>query len=238
MKPLCVYIAPQPSTHDAAIIRFQTSYIRKNAGIDHDLLVICKGDREWTGPGDVTRISDEGYDLGPFLQVCRAHADREVVMLLSTTAAFTRSDWLVPYMWAFKDEAVAAVSATGSWERNHSSHDFNPHLRTSNFAVRPGVINALNLPAPMSKLDCWLIEHGDEGITRQLIDLGHAVTVVGFDGHEYDIPDWETADTFRTPTQSNLLISDNQTDMYANASANDRAVLADLAWNLPRASQR
>jgi hypothetical protein len=60
--------------------------------------------------------------------------------------------------------------------------------------------------------------------------MGLRPVLVGRDGRVYEMQEWDRSDTFRQSRQENLLIADNQTDAYDQASAAERAALAGHAW--------
>lgn len=234
MKTLCMYVVPEPQEYQGAVADFITSYTSRDAGADHDLLVLCKGGRTWSGPpAEVREWPDRGFDIGPFQDVCREYgALYERVMLLSTTCILHCDGWLAHYLAAFEDD-VAMVSASGSYARGYSQHDFNPHLRTANLMVRPSLINELELPVAVSKRDCWDFEHADWNVTRLLRDAGYRCLVVGRDGRTFDVDDWITSGTFYAGGQANLIASDRQTNFYEHASARQREFMTAAAWRRP-----
>lgn len=60
--------------------------------------------------------------------------------------------------------------------------------------------------------------------------MGLCAVVVGKDGIGYEVNDWQVSDTFWTPTQSNLLIADNQTRRFDAADSETRSFLENFAW--------
>jgi hypothetical protein len=60
--------------------------------------------------------------------------------------------------------------------------------------------------------------------------MGLKAIVVGKDGKGYDKHEWDISDTFWRGTQSNLLISDNQTRKFATADLDWRRELEIFAW--------
>jgi hypothetical protein len=60
--------------------------------------------------------------------------------------------------------------------------------------------------------------------------LGLKPLVVGRDGFAYEKENWFESATFRNDDQMNLLVADNQTELYRNAPADMKMKLAKLAW--------
>ena len=56
------------------------------------------------------------------------------------------------------------------------------------------------------------------------------VLVVGRDGNAYAPEQWPASATFRLGTQSNLLIADNQTDLYDSSDEVEKKILSEYAW--------
>jgi hypothetical protein len=80
------------------------------------------------------------------------------------------------------------------------------------------------------KMHAYFLESGKTSITRQIQGFGLSAIVVGKDGIGYDINDWQLSNTFWTPTQSNLLIADNQTRRFEAADSPTRSFLENFAW--------
>jgi len=80
------------------------------------------------------------------------------------------------------------------------------------------------------KIHAYFLESGKKSITRQIQGFGLSAIVVGKDGIGYDINDWHVSNTFWTPTQSNLLIADNQTKRFEAADTETRSFLENFAW--------
>ena len=82
----------------------------------------------------------------------------------------------------------------------------------------------------LTKMHSFRLESGKSSITRQIERMGLKAIVVGKDGVGYDKNDWDVSNTFWRKTQSNLLISDNQTRKYDAEDAERQSSLESFAW--------
>jgi hypothetical protein len=136
------------------------------------------------------------------------------------------------------------VSATGSWEslvdpaslasrllRGRRFDRFpNPHLRTNAFAMPSELMRSLDWPEVRTKRGAWGLESGRQSITRQVWERGLEALVVGRDGQAYPRDRWSESATFRSGEQRNLLVADNRTRQFAEATPEEQRRLAELAW--------
>ncbi len=106
----------------------------------------------------------------------------------------------------------------------------NYHIRTNAFMVRKSVMEKIVRARLLRKMDAWCFESGKKGLSRQILGMGQDLVVVGKDGQGYPKEDWWRSDTFRQGQQSNLLISDNQTELYEKASPDMKRDLSASAW--------
>ena len=113
----------------------------------------------------------------------------------------------------------------------------NPHLRTNAFMLARETALGVRVGAMRWKYDAHRFESGRRGLTRQVLDAGKAVLVVGRDGMAYDRADWHSSNTFWRRDQGNLLVADNQTRMYERSGPQLRAVHSLIAWG-PAAEPR
>jgi hypothetical protein len=120
-----------------------------------------------------------------------------------------------------------------------------PHLRTNAFMIERNLFQSLEYYSPKpywffyfiygfneSKLKSFCFEHGMKSMTNQLLSKGYKILIVGKNGIEYPIERWIESDTFWIGGQENLLIGDNQTDYYSNASLLSRNEFTKKAWHI------
>jgi hypothetical protein len=106
----------------------------------------------------------------------------------------------------------------------------NPHVRTNAFMVARGVMTGLRTETYLRKWDAYRFESSRYGMTHQIMAAGLRALVVGADGCAYEPPDWPHARTFWISQQENLLVSDNRTRLYDEASTAVREQLVFRAW--------
>lgn len=109
----------------------------------------------------------------------------------------------------------------------------NVHVRSNGFAIRRKDFLELRWPDDLeNKESLHALESGRAGFTRQIQAKGMKVAVVGADGKSYAPRDWSSSRTFRLGEQENLLISDNRTRDFSQASQNIRDWLTLTTWNV------
>lgn len=201
---------------------FVQSYLRYESGRDHELVGVVKADN--VTPHDAQLISanrwevvgTDGYDIGPLLSLAHRYLDYDRIVLVGSYCRVFVDGWLSKLC-----EAGPLASPCGSYLER-------PHLRTSCFSATPSLL--ASMPSPVStKAECWAFEHGLDSIYRTARSQGIEGVVVGRDGVYFE-PDWQSSRTFWTDDQEGLIVSDKQTDRYANAGAEERAFLKGLAW--------
>jgi hypothetical protein len=112
----------------------------------------------------------------------------------------------------------------------------NPHLRTNAFMMKRELMLALKRGRLRTKMDTIRFESGKQGLTRQLESMGLKALVIGRDGLAYEKERWFESETYRTGTQSNLLVSDNRTEEYRGADSSGRRLMTKITWGEDRAS--
>jgi hypothetical protein len=110
----------------------------------------------------------------------------------------------------------------------------NPHLRTNAFMIRRDVLASIQVRRMRSRVETSRFENGRVSLTRQLLARGLEVLVAGRDRAAYRPEQWQTSRTFWQSEQENLLVSDNQTEKYAQADFQQRQALCARAWGLVR----
>jgi hypothetical protein len=234
--------------------RFVASYRRHTAGAAHRLLVVFK---EFSSPQALAPAREalagvdyeelhmprRRLDLPAYGEVVREAVEDQLFFCNSNTE-FLDDRWLAKLTGALELAGVGMASATGSWESGVSPAPLamkpwralryrrfpSPHLRTNAFATFRGLAAELRWGPARTKGQAWALENGRRGLTNQVLARGLGVRVVGRDGVAYDIPGWAASRTFRSGEQQNLLVADNQTRAFANATPAQRRALGELAW--------
>lgn len=108
----------------------------------------------------------------------------------------------------------------------------NPHIRTNAFLIRRDVMLSLKKPVIKNKMDAYAFESGRNSLTIQLLKKGLKTLVIDKHGNSYDLPDWYLSKVFWMANQENLIISDNQTLAYDNASVQQKKIMTKIAWGI------
>jgi hypothetical protein len=106
----------------------------------------------------------------------------------------------------------------------------NVHLRTNGFLLARRELLTMRPRMMRSKLNAWLFESGRNSMTRQVLERGLDVLVVGRDGSAYRPGEWPQSKTFWQSKQENLLIHDNRTTAYERGTDEFRAKRSEAAW--------
>ena len=127
--------------------------------------------------------------------------------------------------------AAWLLGQAGLWSPGRYFPPFpNYHVRTNAFMASRENLARVHVGPVFFKLSAFMFESGRDSLTNQLSAYGLRPVMVGRDGTGYEKEDWHEANVFRQGAQENLLIADNQTDLYAAADAAARAELSRLAW--------
>jgi len=248
-----VYLA-WPPMGIAPVQRFAASYREHPADHEHGLVIVHKGPSDspialecrviaQALDADYLTVAPVGRDLDTYRQVAeRVCAD--ALCLLNTSSEILAGGWLSALHEALCRPATGLVGATGSFESAFSSaprplRPFlrrrfapfpNPHIRTNAFMLRRELMLDLRWGHGRGKRGVLALESGHNSITRQIQERGLRAVVVGRDRRAYESDEWRRSATFRSGGQANLLIADNRTRQYADASPTLRAELEAFAW--------
>lgn len=201
---------------------------RLAAGVDHDAVIM---------PGTV-------LDLAAYRRVA---ADLQAPRYCFTnSAAVALADgWMATLDSVLSGRGTGLVGASGSWEsaytaalpwqkpirRLHFPPFPNPHIRTNAFMLERDLLLDLDWPdVGADKAAALRLESGRRSLTRQVRARGLEAVVVGRDGRTHQPDEWPVSRTFRSGDQEDLLVADNRTVQYAEATGARRAELARFAW--------
>jgi hypothetical protein len=106
----------------------------------------------------------------------------------------------------------------------------NPHIRTNAFMVKRNLFLKMKHWKLKKKFDAYLFENGKESLTNQVISAGLKPVIIDKHGNSYEIDKWKESHTFWNGDQENLLVSDNQTDLYQKANNDYKQTLRQNAW--------
>ena len=106
----------------------------------------------------------------------------------------------------------------------------NPHLRTNAFIIERSLFLSLHRGKLDNKKDAYRLESGNQSISRQILQKGFDLLIVGKDGKAYRMEEWNAANVYRASIQENLLIGDNQTRTFEEADGKRKKFLSKMAW--------
>lgn len=236
-----VYLA-RAANHPRHLQAFLNSMRRHSAGHVFDLIVIAKGfapDRPNVNPREIDGLSqvlfldvdDDTFATNAFFMVAKTFRYKAFQFHVSWSRVCAQG-WMGLMVEALEgDVSIGLVGASGGFEKLNAETPFpNPNIRTTGFFVHRDSFLSLD-PGPLAeKYDGNLFEAGPNSMTRQIIRAGKRPVVVGRDGKAFDIDDWPRSRTFRSGSQSNLLIADNRTQHYALSGRRKRERLAKLNY--------
>jgi hypothetical protein len=191
-------------------------------------------------------------DLAAYAEAARRLAHSRLCFLNSYSVVLL-DGWLDHLSRALDEPGVGLAGASGSWESQaewlrgkarhwayqlmklHSARrDYprfpNPHIRTTAFMISREAILQMGLEDARDKRSAYLLESGRMSITRQVQERGLRAVVAGRDGCVYDVADWPRSNSYRSGGQDNLLVADNRTRDWQQASPRLRRRLARDAW--------
>jgi hypothetical protein len=191
-------------------------------------------------------------DLAAYGEAAR-RIEHARLCFLNSYAVVQTDGWLAHFAHALDDPAVGLATASASWESQAewvrgkirywpyqlmglrgARRDYprfpNPHVRTAAFMIARSVMLELGFDSVKDKRAAYLLESGHANITRQVEARDLRAVVVGRDGRAYDTPDWPRSRSYRSGDQDNLLVADNRTRDWQDASPRLRRRLARDAW--------
>ena len=231
---------------DGRFSRFRDSYLAWDAGIPHELHLIYKG---FSGRADLEKaretfaaldhqevvLPDNGFDLGAYFSAA-VRTDADIICCLNTSSQILGTDWLRKLYDNLRQPGIGMVACSASYEAPQHAGETcepfpNPHLRSNAFMIDRELFVSLRGNAVFdSKLAAHMFEHGPDGLSRKVARRGLGLLLVGRNGRGYTPGWWARSDTFRQGAQLNLLISDNQTKMFADAAVEEKKMLHRMAW--------
>src|SRR5687767_6191914 len=276
MPEICVVHLARQENGPEPFERFITSYRRFPVGVPHTLVIIFKGFGERPDLRKYEEllagvdhesffVTDEGYDILPYLKLARERECRYFCFLNSFSVLLDEG-WLLKMYRHIESAGVGVVGATGSYESLFTTimqswpsprwltfwlkmivrqfDDFrrvsrwrlyfqpfpNPHVRTNAFLISREILLKLRVTSLIKKDDVYRFESGRNGMTQQILSMGLRPLVVGRDGLAYEKEYWKESRTFRSGSQENLLVADNQTRYYDHATIAEKQSLVRSTW--------
>lgn len=106
----------------------------------------------------------------------------------------------------------------------------NPHLRTNALLIPRTTFLEIVPDQVQTKFRAYLFESGRKGLTCSLLKKHFRVLVIDREGQAIPMEQWPQSRTFWSSQQEQLIIADNQTDLYDQADAATKNKLTYLAW--------
>jgi len=106
----------------------------------------------------------------------------------------------------------------------------NPHIRTNGFMMLRERFLGADCPTMSSKWDAYAFESGTDSLTARLRRQGLTTVVVDRAGQSYDMDAWCHSGTFRMGAQPGLLLTDNQTRLFAAMAPGHQATVERMTW--------
>lgn len=220
---------PVMKDYGQSSLRFLETYRRFKPGIAHDLLVVnCGAYRpdalfDEIATEQLTAVT-KGFDNGTYQEMNRHAHGYDLVVGCNTHVYFWRTGWLEKVVAAAQLHGPGFYGFTASYERN-------PHLRTPCIAYHPGVMAEYPFIS-RNREQCGDCEAGPDNFSLWAHSVGYPAILVTADGSSWIKPDWrKPPNIFRRGDQSNVLVYDRHTEIYQNASAEEKKTLernADL----------
>jgi len=106
----------------------------------------------------------------------------------------------------------------------------NYHIRTNAFIISGSLLKKIKCRPILNKMAAHLFESGKNSLSKQILNMGKEIIVVGRDGIGYRKEEWPSSRTFRNGNQENLLVGDNQTERYELSSDSDKLKFVKETW--------
>lgn len=222
--------------------KFLESYDVHPAGAEHELVIIAKG---WESTKDykvmcemvknrnakIIDLPDDGFDLGAYFRVVGL-LDSDYVMFFSSFTTIESDNWLLKFTKTFEsDRSIQLAGAMGSWESSGRTTFPNYHIRTTGFILKREIfleyISTCDFPE--TKEDSYQIEHGENSLTKFILNKGYKAVVVNSDGEVFTPENWIYSQTFRSPGERSMF-SDKHTKMYLDLNEDGKRLLELPTW--------
>ncbi len=212
---------PIPKDYETSAKRFLETYNHFRPSIPHELVIVNCGSETHDGLFDsiASRYESDftgGFDCGSWQHV-GGRQDCDLVVGLNTHTYFWRDGWLEPIVKCAEKYGQGVYGVGGSYEQH-------PHLRTPCIAFSPNVVREYPYVIDTRELAGWF-EFGPDNFSLWARKNNYACRLVT-PNNSYGMTDWrKTRNGFRQGDQSEVLVFDRHTEIYANA---DRATKLHL----------
>jgi glycosyltransferase involved in cell wall biosynthesis len=238
MKIVLAYLIPIDdwAAYGISARKFSDTYRLFPPGVEHQLVVVCcngpasdqltqlfKG-----SPATFAIYRGGGWDCGAAQETAQT-ADCDFLVIANARVYFQRAGWLRRLAEARVEFGEGLYGASASYETlPFVPGELNPHIRTSFYGYNPKIFR--QYPHLIDSRDkCYKFESGAWNFTRWFQARGNPCRMVTWDGCYEKQEFRKPPNVFRKGDQSNLIIRDGQTDMYAQATAQRRSELETFA---------
>jgi hypothetical protein len=114
--------------------------------------------------------------------------------------------------------------------KNRFANFPSPHIRTNAFFTSKKIFISLTGDPISNKMEAYYFENGKDSLTAQVQKAGYDCIMIDKKGKPYSISEWPDSNIFWNKAQEDLLISDNQTRKYEDASLKEKILLTRIAW--------
>jgi hypothetical protein len=232
---VCCYIFPIIENRFFELARkFVASYQTHQAGLEHKLLVVLKGNPDPAAsaqacevfqcvPCDFLAHPNTGYDIASYIAVAQQSTAYELICCIGAYTSLRADNWLAKLCRPMQeDPQVGLAGAFGSCEES-------PHIRTSLFVLRTSFFRSMTWNDVITKQDGYMFEWGPDSLTQRMFARGATCMVVDCDGKAFSTPDWGKMGGFRQGDQSRLLAWDNHCEEFARGTPERKRYLSALA---------
>ena len=177
-------------------------------------------------------VEDTGYDILPYFKTA-GDLSYDYFCFLNSYSIILHEGWLRNLYTHIQGNNVGAAGATGSWQSIYSGSIewkqrgyplwkrvlgapwklflkmfFDPfpnyHLRTTAFMISRDVMRKIRHGNMRTKMAAWRFESGKNSMTKQILEMGMRVVIVGRDGKAYDKEEWNRSGIFCGPAAARL----------------------------------
>lgn len=215
----------EPLPFMPSAMRFLNAYRQFKPKLKHDLCIVgCGGEVDALFEEVATfyrRYDGDGYDCGAY-QAVGSKLKYDLVLGLNSHVFFWRDGWLEAFAKAYDVFGPGVYGASGSYERNR-------HIRTPAIAFSPELMRKYPVKID-SRVAAEEAEGGPMNFTVWAQEQRKPTIVVAADGC-YSLSRIRAIQNgFRRGDQSNMLILDRHSELYRNASLDQRRHLEQVVY--------
>lgn len=238
--PIVVYPIPFDAftTFERFVRRFADTFRKFGPGVqDYELYVVSNWGqptpeiREWFWDTKARFVEywDHGCDIGSAQHVAQYHTEDRLIVAMTSRCYFHREGWLRRFVEAREKHGSGLYGAFASWEGG------KPHICTRAYAMDAGLWNSF--PEQINTREKGQkFEVGEWCLTQWVRDHNLPTVQVLWDNEQF-LCDWRKwAGAFRNDRQQACLVWDKHTDIYTEASLQEKERLEAMA-DVPRFSQ-